>query len=91
MENNQSQNKTIIINNNNKSVGLSLLLTFFFGPFGMLYSTITGFFIMLILCFVIGLFTLGFGLILLWPIQMIWGAMAVSSHNSKNKTQIIHN
>lgn len=66
-----------------KSVGASLVLTFFFGPLGMFYSTIIGAIIMLILYIVIGIITVGLGIIILHPIAMIWGAVAVSSHNKK--------
>ena len=63
---------------NGKSVVLSLVLTFFFGPFGMLYSTVTGAIIMLVLYLVIGIPTLGWGLVVLHPIAMIWGALAAN-------------
>lgn len=66
-----------------KSVIVSLILTFFFGPLGMLYSTIIGAVIMLLLYIVIGIFTLGFGLIILHPITIVWGACAVSTYNKK--------
>ncbi len=61
-----------------KSVVLSLVLTFFFGPFGMLYSTVIGAIVMLVLYLAIGIPTLGWGLTVLHPIAMIWGAIAAS-------------
>ena len=61
-----------------KSVVLSLVLTFFFGPFGMLYSTVIGAIVMLVLYLAIGIPTLGWGLTVLHPIAMIWGAVAAS-------------
>jgi hypothetical protein len=61
---------------NGKSVVLSLVLTFFFGPFGMLYSTLTGALVMLILYVALGIPTLGWALAGLHPIAMIWGAIA---------------
>jgi len=73
-------NKTV---NVGKSVGASIALTFFFGPIGMFYSTLTGAIIMLVLYLVIGLFTLGLGLIVLHPIAIIWGAVEVSNYNKK--------
>lgn len=66
-----------------KSIGVSLLLTFFFGPLGMLYSTIWGGIIMIVISFFVGLISLGFGLVLTWPICMIWGAVAANSYNKK--------
>jgi hypothetical protein len=62
-----------------KSVVLSLVLTFFLGPFGMLYSTITGAIVMLILYLALGIPTLGWALIGLHPIAMIWGAWAAAN------------
>lgn len=66
-----------------KSVGVAILLTFFFGPLGMLYSTVSGALIMIVVSVVLGFFTLGFSLFLTWPISIAWGAMAASSHNQR--------
>ncbi len=64
-----------------KSVVVSLVLTFFFGPFGMLYSTLTGAIIMLVLYLALGIPTLGWALAGLHPIAMIWGAWAADKAN----------
>ncbi|SFS03786.1 hypothetical protein SAMN05421771_0812 [Granulicella pectinivorans] len=64
-----------------KSVVLSLVLTFFFGPFGMLYSTVPGALVMMVLYVAIGIPTLGWGLAVLHPIAMIWGAIAADRAN----------
>ena len=61
-----------------KSVVLSLVLTFFFGPFGMMYSTVVGGLIMLVLYVALGIPTLGWAIAVLHPIAMIWGAVAAS-------------
>ena len=66
---------------NRKSVVFSLGLTFFLGPFGMLYSTVPGALIMLALYVVLGILTLGWALAVLHPIAMIWGAMAADRAN----------
>ena len=68
---------------NHKSVLLSLVLTFFFGPLGMLYSTVVGAAVMLVLYLAIGIPTLGWGLAALHPIAMIWGAWAAHNANSQ--------
>ncbi len=65
---------------NGKNVVLSLVLTFFLGPFGMLYSTITGALVMLVLYLALGIPTLGWALAGLHPIAMIWGAWAASKN-----------
>jgi hypothetical protein len=66
---------------NRKSVVLSLVLTFFFGPFGMLYSTVPGALIMMVLYVGLGIVTLGWALAVLHPIAMIWGAIAADRAN----------
>ena len=66
-----------------KSVGVSLLLTFFFGPLGMFYSTVVGGIIMLVVSGVVFLATFGLGVFITWPICMIWGALAASAYNNK--------
>lgn len=50
-----------------KSVGASLVLTFLFGPFGLLYASVVGGLVMIFVWFVVGLVTLGIGLLVLWP------------------------
>lgn len=75
-------NQTIIVIKNRKSVGLAILLTILFGPLGMLYSTILGAIIMTIVSIVIGFLTVGIGLFFIWPICIIWGALAASKTNN---------
>lgn len=66
-----------------KSMGVSIILTVLFGPLGMLYSTIWGGIIMGILSLVVVLPTFGLGLLITWPICIIWAAVATSSYNEK--------
>ena len=80
MTNEQSQS---IVVTPTKSMGISIMLTVLFGPLGMLYSTIWGGVIMLVISAVVGVVTLGFGLIITWPIGVIWAAVATSSYNKK--------
>ena len=77
---NGAQKQTIVVAST-KSVGISILLTVLFGPLGMLYSTIIGAIVMIILSIIVAAFTLGFGLLITWPICIIWGAVAASSYN----------
>lgn len=79
---NETQKQVVVIAPT-KSVGISILLTFLFGPLGMFYSTVVGAIIMMILSLIIGIFTLGIGLVFTWPICIIWSAIAASSHNKK--------
>jgi hypothetical protein len=66
-----------------KSVALSLVLTFIFGPLGMLYSTVWGAIIMILFSCVAFFLTFGHGLIFTWPLSMIWGAWAAHRYNER--------
>jgi ABC-type phosphate transport system permease subunit len=73
---------TVIVANT-KSVALSLVLTFFLGPLGMLYSTIWGAIVMIVLSVPVFILTLGHGAFLIWPVSMIWGAWATHRYNQR--------
>jgi len=64
-----------------KSVGIAILLSVFFGPLGMLYSTVPGALIMLAVSVFLGFITAGISVFITWPICVIWGALAVDSYN----------
>lgn len=74
---------SVVVVQETRSVGVSLLLTFLFGPLGMLYSTIPGALVMIVVSVVLAIFTLGFSLMITWPVSMIWGALAASAHNQR--------
>lgn len=78
-----NENVNVIVTRSPKSMGIALGLTFFFGPLGMFYSTIWGAIIMIIISSIVGFITLGLGLIITWPICMIWTGIATSSYNKK--------
>jgi hypothetical protein len=67
-----------------KSVGVAFVLTFFFGPFGMLYSTVSGALIMLAVSFfgglIVGIMTMGLAWLVwgpaMWLTSIIWGCLA---------------
>jgi hypothetical protein len=77
------QARQVVVVTPTKSAGVAILLTALFGPLGMFYSTIAGAIVMIVISLIVALFTLGFGLILTWPICIVWAAMAASSHNKK--------
>lgn len=65
-----------------KEVWIAVLLTVFSGPAGMYYSTKVG---CVVMCFASGLFYMFLGQfapLLLWPICVVWAALAVRSANS---------
>lgn len=72
-------------------MGIAIVLTLLFGPLGMLYSTILGAIIMGIATLLAIVFTAGLGLIVTWPICLIWGAMAVKNYNDRLRAGIAVN
>ena len=66
-----------------KSVGAAVLLAILFGPLGMLYATVLGGIIMLIVSAAVALPTLGFGLLVTQPICVIWAAIATNGYNKR--------
>jgi hypothetical protein len=66
-----------------KSVATALLLSFFFGPLGLLYASVAGGIVMILLSIIIGIFTVGIGLIFTWIVSIIWAVLAVQMSNKK--------
>jgi hypothetical protein len=64
-----------------KSVGVAIILAMFFGPLGMLYSTVPGALFMLFISFVLRFVSAGMAIFLTWPVCVIWAAVAAESHN----------
>ncbi len=64
-----------------KSVGLAFLLTFLFGPFGLLYVSVAGGIAMIVLNVVGGILTFGILNVILWPVEMVWAVVAAQNAN----------
>jgi len=77
------QQTTVIQMGSEKSVVGAVLLAMFFGPLGMLYSTVLGAGVMFFVSLLIVVPTLGIGLILTVPAGMIWAGFAADAHNKK--------
>lgn len=79
--------QSVIIVNNKKSRAIAAILTIFFGPFGMFYSTIRGGIIMSIIhipIFILMLIGIGFiPYLFTWPICVIWAIIAAENQNQK--------
>lgn len=73
----------VVVMGNEKSVGVAMLLSFFFGPLGMFYSTTNGALIMMLVSFFAMIFTFGLGIFITWPICVIWAASAANEHNRR--------
>lgn len=82
-ENNGNVQKVLVMDAKSKSVLVAFLLAFFFGPLGMFYVTTSGAIIMMIVSLAVGVITFGFGLVVTWPICIIWACIAAGNHNKK--------
>jgi hypothetical protein len=80
------QQTTVIHVGSHKSVVGAVLLGFFLGPLGMLYATVVGALVMLIVNILVAIATLGLGLLITLPICALWAGLAASSHNSRLQT-----
>jgi hypothetical protein len=83
MSTNESIGSNVVVIGATKSIGVSILLTVLFGPLGMFYSTTSGALIMLVASLIVGIVTVGVGLLVTWPIAIIWGAVATDTYNKK--------
>lgn len=83
MKNSVETQKMVVVNATRKSLVVSVLLTLFFGPLGLFYSSVTGGIIMLVISVLVSIFTLGIGLLITFPICIVWGIIATNANNSK--------
>ena len=72
-----------IVITSTKNTGLAVVLALFFGPIGLLYSSVVGAIVMFIVSIPVVIFTAGLGLILTQPICAVWAAVGVNSYNKK--------
>lgn len=80
--------QNVVVLANRKSVAAALVLTFFFGPLGMFYSTVAGALIMLVVTILGALVTGGISLFLTGPVCMVWAAVAANQANDKLMRQV---
>ena len=74
---------TMVALSQKKSVGMGVLLTLLFGPFGLLYASIAGGLLMMVISVIVAIATLGFGLIFMWIICVVMAIASINSHNDK--------
>jgi hypothetical protein len=72
---NQAKSAYIVAHSKSQFVGL--LLTFIFGPLGLIYSNLAA----AVLLTVLSIPLFPFGLVLIWPISMVVGVFTVRFHN----------
>jgi hypothetical protein len=82
MESSQQNTQKVILVQSPKSPIAAFILTFLFGPLGLLYVSVTGG-LVLILAAIVSFFILPLiGGIIIWIVSIIWGV--VGAMNSKN-------
>jgi hypothetical protein len=84
----QQSGPSVVYVAQNKSVVLAVLLAFFFGPLGMLYSTVIGALVTFFVGGALILVTLGVGILLVLPICMIWAGASAASHNKRLRASV---
>jgi hypothetical protein len=65
-----------------KNAALAILLAFFFGPIGMLYSDVRGALVLFTVDLILFLPTLGLILLITWPIGVVWAAIGTNSNST---------
>lgn len=73
----------VVVVGSRKDPATAAILAFLFGPLGLLYSTVAGATVMFVISLVVAFLTLGFGLILLWPVYAIVGWQAAKNTNAR--------
>jgi hypothetical protein len=61
-----------------KSQKLAVVLATLFGPFGLFYASPVGGLFMTFVCAVVGVGTVGVGLLLAWPVCIFWAYVATA-------------
>ena len=75
--------QTVVIVGKQKSVGVAFLLAFLFGPLGLLYASVVGGIVMFFVTGLVAIVTLGLGLLITWPVCIIWAIIAANDANKK--------
>ncbi len=64
-----------------KSGKTAVLLAALFGPLGLFYASRVGGIFMTFVCVVVGIATVGVGLLFAWPVCILWAYVAAVSHS----------
>ncbi len=73
-----------------KHVGLAVLLAFLFGPFGLMYASVSAGILMLLATLLVLPVTAGLGIFFTAPACMAWAAVAASAHNQRALPALNH-
>ena len=81
MQGNEDPNDLHLIRaRNGKSLGLAFLLALVLGPFGLIYSSVVGAIFMVTIALIIALVTMSWGVLLTWPVSIVWAVIATIAH-----------
>ncbi|HEX2091959.1 MAG TPA: hypothetical protein VHG28_06130 [Longimicrobiaceae bacterium] len=69
-----------------KSVRTAVLLALFFGPLGLFYASPVSGLLMTFVTLVAGLATMGIGVLLAWPVCVVWAYVAASGQRADDGT-----
>ena len=83
MEQFSSPPTQVVIVKDSKSVALAFILAFFFGPLGLLYASVLGGIIMIILSVIMFIFLPIVGAVIAWVISLIWAVVAAGASRQK--------
>jgi len=61
-----------------KDVRTAVLLALFLGPLGLMYTSVGGGLFTLFLMIVLGLFTVGIGIVPVWMLSVLWAYLSAS-------------
>jgi hypothetical protein len=67
-----------------KDVRTAVLLAVFLGPLGLMYATVGGGLFALFLMIVLGVCTVGIGIIPVWLVSVLWAYLSASHSQSAN-------
>lgn len=68
-----------------KSILVASLLAAFFGPLGMIYTTLIGALVMLAASVILAGFTQGTSLLFTWPACVLWSVIAARIYNEDRR------
>lgn len=79
---------TIIHIQDGKSPLVAGLLTFFFGPIGLLYTSPIAALVLIVLSIILLPLTIGLAALIIWPTAIVWGVVSALRSQSKQSAAI---
>lgn len=71
-----------------RSAGVAVALAALFGPFGLFYASVGGGLFMLFVCLVVGVSTVGVGLLFAWPVCILWAWVATAGSTAPESAAV---